>query len=67
MPAIVVVTPIMDYTRCFLSHPYELNTRLFNDSDLPAKYDLVPQVMKIFHRKENGKEFPILVFLYSDF
>ncbi|XP_033625714.1 hydrocephalus-inducing protein homolog [Asterias rubens] len=48
VPAIVVVTPIMDYTRCFLSHPYELNTRLFNDSDLPAKYDLVPQEVEDF-------------------
>ena len=44
VPAIAMVTPIIDYKRCFLNHPYELNAKLYNDSDLPAKYDLVPQV-----------------------
>ncbi|XP_077982980.1 hydrocephalus-inducing protein homolog isoform X2 [Glandiceps talaboti] len=43
VPAITVVTPILDYKRCFLNHPYEQNVQLFNDSDLPAKYDVLPQ------------------------
>nr|XP_006823299.1 PREDICTED: hydrocephalus-inducing protein homolog [Saccoglossus kowalevskii] len=43
VPAIAVVTPILDYKRCFLNHPYEQNVQLYNDSDLPAKYDLLPQ------------------------
>ncbi|XP_071959113.1 hydrocephalus-inducing protein homolog isoform X2 [Antedon mediterranea] len=45
VPPVVVVTPILDYTRCFLDFQYEQEVKLFNDSDLPAKYDLIPQVM----------------------
>lgn len=39
-----ILTPILDYTRCFLNHPYEQNAQIINDSDLPVKYDLIPQV-----------------------
>ncbi|XP_033116735.1 hydrocephalus-inducing protein homolog isoform X2 [Anneissia japonica] len=45
VPPVVIVSPILDYTRCFLDYPYEQSVQLFNDSDLPAKYDLVPQVI----------------------
>ncbi|PIK52781.1 putative hydrocephalus-inducing protein-like [Apostichopus japonicus] len=38
-----ILTPILDYTRCFLNHPYEQNAQIINDSDLPVKYDLIPQ------------------------
>ncbi len=43
VPNIGVLTPILDYGRCFLRHPYEHNVKLQNETDLPAKYELVPQ------------------------
>ncbi|KAL3860158.1 hypothetical protein ACJMK2_010318 [Sinanodonta woodiana] len=43
VPTITVLSPILDYNRCFLRHPYEHCMRLHNDSDLPAKYELLPQ------------------------
>ena len=45
MPPITVSTPILDYGRCFLHHPYELPVHLVNESDLPAKYELLSQVI----------------------
>ena len=47
VPPITVSTPILDYGRCFLHHPYELPVHLLNDSDLPAKYELLSQVLHI--------------------
>lgn len=44
VPPITVSTPILDYGRCFLHHPYELLVGLLNESDLPAKYELLSQV-----------------------
>lgn len=43
VPQITVLTPILDYGRCFLRHPYEHHVKLQNDTDLPAKYELLPQ------------------------
>ncbi|XP_041375521.1 hydrocephalus-inducing protein homolog [Gigantopelta aegis] len=43
VPAVTVLSPILDYGRCFLRHPYEHSIRLHNDTDLPAKYEIVPQ------------------------
>ena len=43
VPQVTVLTPILDYGRCFLRHPYEHNVRLQNDTELPAKYELLPQ------------------------
>lgn len=45
VPPITVSTPILDYGRCFLHHPYELPVHLMNESDLPAKYELLSQVL----------------------
>ena len=45
VPPITVLTPLLDFGRCFLCHPYEHNVRLQNDTNLPAKYELVPQVV----------------------
>ncbi|XP_053402100.1 hydrocephalus-inducing protein homolog isoform X11 [Mercenaria mercenaria] len=45
VPLITVLSPILDYGRCFLRHPYEHSIKLHNDSDLPAKYELVQQVI----------------------
>ena len=44
VPPITVSTPLLDYGRCFLHHPYELPVSLVNESDLPAKYELLSQV-----------------------
>uniref|UniRef100_H2YKD6 Uncharacterized protein n=1 Tax=Ciona savignyi TaxID=51511 RepID=H2YKD6_CIOSA len=39
----VVLTPLLDFGRCFINHPYQ-KAKLINDTDLAAKYDLVPQI-----------------------
>ncbi|XP_077975805.1 hydrocephalus-inducing protein homolog isoform X2 [Styela clava] len=44
VPTVQVLTPTINFGRCFLNYPYQLNAKLLNDSDLPAKYDLLPQV-----------------------
>ena len=43
VPAITVMTPLIDYGRCFLRFPYERNVELRNESSLPARYELLPQ------------------------
>ncbi|XP_074644164.1 hydrocephalus-inducing protein homolog [Tubulanus polymorphus] len=43
VPSINILTPILDYGRCFLNHEYENSIRLSNDTDLPAKYEILPQ------------------------
>ncbi|KAK6174452.1 hypothetical protein SNE40_017727 [Patella caerulea] len=43
VPQITVLSPILDYGRCFLRHPYEHMAKLHNDTDLPAKYEVIPQ------------------------
>lgn len=49
VPPITVSTPLLDYGRCFLHHPYELLVNLVNESDLPAKYELLSQVFTFIH------------------
>ena len=48
MPQVTVMTPILDYSRCFLRHPYEHQVHFQNDTDLPAKYELLPQEIDEF-------------------
>jgi len=36
----------LDFGRCFINHPYQENVRLINDTNLAAKYELLPQVCK---------------------
>lgn len=43
VPQVTVLSPILDYGRCFLRHPYEHTVRLQNDTALQAKYELVTQ------------------------
>ncbi|CAL1528045.1 unnamed protein product [Lymnaea stagnalis] len=43
VPEISNLTPILNYGRCFLSYPYEHFIQLHNDTDLAARYDLLPQ------------------------
>ena len=45
VPQITVMSPILNYRRCFLRHPYEQNVTFQNDTDLPARYELLPQHM----------------------
>lgn len=52
VPGIGLETPILDYGRCFIRYPYENMVVLKNETDLPAKYELLPQVISkfvIFH------------------
>ena len=44
VPPISLLTPVLDFGKCFLHYPYELMMELMNDSDLPAKYELIAQV-----------------------
>ncbi|XP_035827636.1 hydrocephalus-inducing protein [Aplysia californica] len=43
VPVISNLTPVLNYGRCFLRHPYEHRIRLHNDTELAAKYEIVPQ------------------------
>ena len=43
MPPVSVLSPLLDYGRCFLRFPYERFIRLHNDTDLPAKYIILPE------------------------
>ena len=49
VPEICVETPIIDYGRCFIRYPYEKMVVLKNETDLPAKYELLPQVGWFFN------------------
>ena len=44
VPAVSLLTPLLDYGRCFLHHPYVHNVELRNDSKLPVKYEMPAQV-----------------------
>ncbi|XP_070194710.1 hydrocephalus-inducing protein homolog isoform X4 [Littorina saxatilis] len=43
IPPISVLSPVLDYGRCFLRFPYQRCVKLHNDTDLPAKYIILPQ------------------------
>ncbi|KAM7413943.1 hypothetical protein PAMA_018980 [Pampus argenteus] len=43
VPEIVVDTPVLDFQRCFLDHPYVRQVQLTNNSDLPACYGVLDQ------------------------
>ena len=51
VPAITVTTPVIDYGRCFLRHPYERRVQLRNESNLPARYELLPQQVRFYMPK----------------
>ena len=44
VPQVTLLTQLLDYGRCFLHHPYVLDVEIFNDSSLPVKYEMPPQV-----------------------
>ncbi|XP_053175951.1 hydrocephalus-inducing protein homolog [Scomber japonicus] len=43
VPDIVVQTPVLDFQRCYLDHPYVQQVQLTNNSDLPACYGVLDQ------------------------
>ncbi|XP_066569678.1 hydrocephalus-inducing protein homolog [Amia ocellicauda] len=43
VPALRLETPILEFRRCFLNHPYDRTVKLANDSNLPACYGLLSQ------------------------
>lgn len=43
VPLVTVLTPMLDYGRCFMRFPYVRHIRLHNDTDLPAKYIILPE------------------------
>ncbi|CAD5117498.1 DgyrCDS6267 [Dimorphilus gyrociliatus] len=60
VPNVMLLTPILEYGRCFLRHPYEHHVILKNDSDLPAVYDLLPQKkMSIGNQDDDEEYFPL--------
>lgn len=42
VPPISLLTPLLDYRRCFLDYPYTQEAELRNDSNLPVNY-VVPE------------------------
>ena len=43
VPKVTLLTPLLDYGRCFLEYPYTMNAELLNDSSLPVKYEVPRQ------------------------
>ncbi|XP_059164892.1 hydrocephalus-inducing protein homolog isoform X11 [Physella acuta] len=43
VPDIINLTPVLNYGRCFLRHPYEHNVQLHNDTEFAAKYEIIHQ------------------------
>jgi len=42
VPSVTVNTPVLSLGHCFLQHPYQCHVELCNNTDLPAKYELLP-------------------------
>ena len=40
---ITLLTPLLDFGRCFIQHPYVQNVELLNNSSLPVKYEMSDQ------------------------
>lgn len=44
VPDVVLDTPLLDFKRCFLNHPYEEKVRLTNAGAVPVCYGVLDQV-----------------------
>jgi hypothetical protein len=44
VPQVTLITQLLDYGRCFLRYPYTQNVEIMNDTALPVKYEMPPQV-----------------------
>ena len=43
VPSVSLLTPLLDFGRCFIRHPYVQNVELQNNSELPVQYKMAPQ------------------------
>jgi len=43
VPPVSLLTPLLDFGRCFIRHPYVQNVELQNNSELPVQYKMAPQ------------------------
>ncbi|XP_061825847.2 hydrocephalus-inducing protein homolog [Nerophis lumbriciformis] len=43
VPDIIVETPLLDFQKCFINHPYENKARLTNPGSLPVCYGMLEQ------------------------
>ena len=43
VPPVSLLTPLLDFGRCFIQHPYVQNVELQNNSELPVQYKMAPQ------------------------
>lgn len=48
VPKVVLHTPVLNYGRCFISHPYTMDVHLRNTADLPVQYKIIKQVPRLF-------------------
>lgn len=48
VPPITLLTPFIDYGRCFIRYPYIRNVELVNESDLPVRYQMTPEADERF-------------------
>ena len=44
VPQVNLLTQLLDYGHCFLRYPYVQNVEIMNDTALPVKYEMPPQV-----------------------
>ena len=44
VPQVTLITQLLDYGRCFRRYPYMHNVEIMNDTTLPVKYEMPPQV-----------------------
>ena len=43
VPSVSLLTPLLDFGRCFIRHPYVQNVELQNNSELPVQYKMAAQ------------------------
>ena len=43
VPSVSLLTPLLDFGRCFIQHPYVQNVELQNNSELPVQYKVTAQ------------------------
>lgn len=44
VPMITLESSVVDFGECFVRYPYKKTIKMFNESKLPAKFEIVPQV-----------------------
>eukprot|EP01135_Chromosphaera_perkinsii_P007876 Nk52_evm68s1020 gene=Nk52_evmTU68s1020 len=62
VPSIVLTTPLLDFSTCYLNYPYEKVLELSNDSDLPARFELMHSDALNGEQTEGGITHPLSFF-----